>query len=494
MFKSLYSKLAAVLTGLFFLVGLAFVAVIVFSTEMYQQEVNQKLNFNLARQIVDQKILMKDDRVNDEALDEIFHMLMVINPNIEIYLLDPEGRILAFSAPKGKVKLKQVDLAPIKRWLEGDMTMPLLGDDPRLPGRKKVFTTASIPEQGRVEGYLYVILGGETYDSIVQRLKGSYILQMSAWLIFASLLFALVAGLILFAVLTGRLKRLANVMDAFKRGHPSKQIDLSLNEHGPVVDEIDRLGAVFKEMAVRIEDQMEKLKKSDSLRRELVANVSHDLRTPLANLQGYIETLLLKEKNLSGEDRHKYLEIALRQCERLSQLVIELLDLAKLDSLEDHVEYEPFSLGELAQDVIQKFQLAAQEKDIEVDTQIQESLPFVNANIGLIERVLENLFENAIHYTPHGGSVSLECALEKNNICVQVGDTGHGVPEEEIPHIFNRFYQLEKSRKADRGHSGLGLAITKKILELHHRSIMVTSTMGKGTVFTFRLPIYHPAQ
>ena len=119
MFKSLYSKLAAVLTGLFFLVGLSFVAVTIFSTEMYQQEVNQKLNSRLAQQIVAEKLLMKDNRVNEKALEEIFHMLMVINPSIEVYLLDPSGKILAYSAPQGKVKRERVDLNPVRSWIEG---------------------------------------------------------------------------------------------------------------------------------------------------------------------------------------------------------------------------------------------------------------------------------------------------------------------------------------------------------------------------------------
>ena len=202
MLRSLYSKLAVVLAGLFFLLGLSLVGVIVFSAGMYQQEVNQKLNRSLAQQIVGEKLLMEDNRVNQEALEDIFHMLMVINPSIELYLLDSEGTILAYSAPQGKVQRKRVDLGPVKRWLEGDMTIPLLGDDPRERNRRKVFSAARIPEHGKLEGYLYVILGGEIYHTIVQTLKGSFILQLSAWMIFASLLFALAAGLIIFAVLT----------------------------------------------------------------------------------------------------------------------------------------------------------------------------------------------------------------------------------------------------------------------------------------------------
>ena len=492
MFKSLYSKLAAVLAGLFFIVGLSFVAVTVFSTEMYQQEVNQKLNRKLAEQIVSERILLKKHRINEEALAEIFHMLMVINPNIEIYLLDPQGNILAFSAPQGKVKRKRVELGPIKRWLEGDMTIPLVGDDPRTPDRKKSFTVARIPKQGNLEGYLYVILGGEIYDSVVQKLKGSYILQLSAWMITASLLFALIAGLILFAVLTGRLKRLAKAMDAFRKGAITSRIDFPARKDARSADEIDRLGSTFREMAERIEDQIERLRKSDEQRRELIANVSHDLRTPLATLRGYIETVLLKEKSLTGEERRRYLETAITHCERLNKLVGELLELAKLDSYE-MVEREPFNLGELVQDVVQKFQLQAKAKRIDIVTNIQETLPFVNADIALIERVLENLIENALHYTSPGGSIRLALTPEKEDVFVQVRDTGLGIPEEELPYIFNRFYQVDKSRKGNEGHSGLGLAITKRVLELHNRPIDVTSSPGSGTTFAFRLPISNPS-
>lgn len=493
MLRSLYSKLAVVLAGLFFLLGILFVGVTLFSSGMYQQEVNQKLNSKLAQQIVSEKLLMKDNRVNQEALEEIFHMLMVINPSIEIYLLDPTGRILAFSAPQGKVKSRQVDLGPVKRWLAGDMTMPLMGDDPREPNRKKVFTAARIPEHGKLEGYLYVILGGEIYDSVVQKLEGSYILRLSAWMITASLVFAFVTALILFAVFTRRLKRLANVMDAFKVGDRAKLLDLPVKGNGHSTDEVARLGVTFKEMAERIEDQMAELRKSDASRRELIANVSHDLRTPLATLRGYIETLLIKQNRMTEDEQRQYLEVAIKHCERLSKLVSELVELAKLDSYEIRVQREPFNLNELVQDVIQKFQLKANEKQLDIATNVEEELPFADADIGLIERVLENLIENAIHYTPEGGSIRIVLSPDGENILVQISDTGRGIPEEEIPRIFNRFYQLNKTRDGEVGHSGLGLAIARKILHLHGRTIKVTSSLGSGTTFTFQLPAFNPS-
>ena len=493
MVKSLYTKLAITLLVLFCLLGISILIVTQFASDMYQQEVVQKLNRNLARKIVAQKILMEDDRISDKGLKEVFDMLMVVNPNIEVYLLDPAGKILAFSAPPGKVKRDWVDLEPIKKWFEDDIVYPLPGDDPRNPERKKVFSAARIPEQGRLQAYLYIILGGEIFDSIAQKLKGSYIMQLSALWIIASLLFALITGLLLFAYLTRRLKRLATVMDSFDMTQTSARLQSILREDRQQGDEIDRLAFAFKQLVDRIQIQMKNLKQADSLRRELIAHVSHDLRTPLATLQGYIETLFLKNKSLTEEDRRHHIEIAIQHCERINKLVEELFELAKLDSHETKVQYEPFNISELTYDVVQKFHLSAEERHIIIQIEHNEGLPFVNADIAMIERVIENLLNNAVRHTPEGGSIRIAFSSKNGDIAVSVSDTGHGIAEEDLPHIFNRFYQRAKIPESKAGHSGLGLAITKRILELHNKSIVVESTAGTGTTFTFFLPAYHPA-
>ena len=487
--RSLYSKLALVLLGLFFLIGVCFVAISVFSTEKYQQEVNQKLNRELAGLIVAEKIILRDNRINQDALKDIFHMLMVINPSIEIYLLDPEGNILAFSAEPGKVMRKRVDLAPVKELIGGHPALPLLGDDPRDEGGKKVFTAAPITQGTRLEGYLYVILGGETYDTIIHKIQGSYILRLSIRVVAMSLLVALVAGLLIFAFLTRRLRRLATVMDEYKSGMRPEEPDLPLRRQEHPDDEIDRLGATFTQMTERINQQMDKLEKSDALRRELVANVSHDLRTPLATLRGYIETLLMKDKGLSSEERRNYLKIAISHCERLSKLITDLFELAKLDAQDTVVQPESFSVRELVQDVVQKFELTARGKHVNIVTNIGEELPFVYADIALIERVLENLIENAVRYTPEDGSVRIVMDYEDEHIRVRISDTGPGIAGNDLPRIFDRFYQPDKSRKGKDGHCGLGLAITKRILELHGSSIQVQSALNSGTSFTFYLPV-----
>ncbi|MCG6892278.1 MAG: HAMP domain-containing histidine kinase [Desulfobacteraceae bacterium] len=490
MLQSLYSKLAAVLTVLFCLVGVSFVAVTVFSTRMYQQEVHQKLNAGLADQIVASRPLWEEGGVNRQALDEIFHMLMVINPAIEIYLLDLDGTILAFSAPAGKIKRKRVDLVPVRQWLEGSTPLPLLGEDPRDPNGRKVFSAAPVTVDGERKGYLYVILGGQIYDSIVDKIKGSYILQLSAWMILASLLFALVAGLLLFALLTARLRRLTGAVEAFGRGSAEAIDSAGVEIPAGRVDELDRLQRTFTRMARQIREQMQRLETADQTRRELVANVSHDLRTPLATLQGYIETLLLKNDSLDPDRRREYLQIAIEHCHRLSRLVDDLLELAKLESLESPLRLESFPLGELVQDVVQKFRLPAENKQIAITTNVGREIPFVTADIALIERVLENLVENAIHYTSTGGSVSVLLEPMSGEVAVQVSDTGKGMSAEDLDRIFHRFARLEQKMEDEAGHlhTGLGLAIARRILQLHGGTIEVSSTPNRGSTFSFSLP------
>jgi len=486
MLNTLYSKLAAALFGLVCLIGLLFFLLVRYSTEMYQQEVSQKLNTALAQNIVHHEPLLKDKHINEAAVKDIFHMLMVVNPRIEVYLLDQDGRILDYDAPVEKIQRQRVDTKAIKQFVSGDIRYPVLGDDPRDTNKQKIFSAAPVMYNNSLQGYLYIILSGEEVDSITQMLHGSYIARFTLLGVIASLLVALAAGLLIFFLLTGRLRYLSDVIASYTKDSGmagNKRFTLKNKKK----DEIDKLGEQFNIMADRIDEQLQALQRNDSQRRELVANVSHDLRTPLATLHGYLETLLLKDTELSEEERQRYLEIAVSHSHRLNQLVSELFELSKLDSCETLLNVEPFSLGELIQDVIQKFVLMAKEKQISLTTDYGQGLPFAYGDIAMMQRVLENLLENAIRHTPTGGHISVSLAKTSDKILVKVADTGCGIPEDEIPFIFERFYRLEKSRQGGQKNAGLGLAIVKKILELHGSRIRAESKQRKGTIFSFEM-------
>lgn len=493
MFNTLYGKLAAVLFGLFCLIGAVAVLLTLYTTRLYFQEVSQKLNRTLAERMVSEKILLQNGQVNEEVLKDMFHQLMVINPSIEMYLLDAQGTILTFSAPPGKVKRQRIALDPLERFLSGAEDFPILGDDPRDLTRRKVFSAFPIESLGgSIEGYLYIILGGEEFDSVGTMLEESYILRLSLWIAGAILVFALLSGLLCFKLLTRRLNSLASAMEHFQRSEFPAQLEVSSrSDTRPDIvlqgDDIDELEAAFGQMANLIRQQIQQLKQTDHLRRELVANVSHDLRTPVTSLQGYLETMLLKEGALSTQERRRYLEIAAAQSRRLGDLITELFELAKLNSQEMKPHVESFSLGELVQDVVQKFRLVVEQKRVTLQAKFDTDLPCVSADIGLIERVLDNLIENALRYTPEGGRVTVTLSLMSDKIMTQVADTGCGISPEELPHVFDRYYRVGESQQAGDGGAGLGLAITKRILELHGSSIEVRSAIDTGTTFSFSL-------
>ena len=247
-------------------------------------------------------------------------------------------------------------------------------------------------------------------------------------------------------------------------------------------------------MATRIQEQMAEIERTAELRRELIANVSHDLRTPIATLRGYLETLGLKEGALTPEQRDEYLTIAVRQSERLGSLGTELFELTKLDRHEVEPSLERFRVAELVQDNVQRFRLRAEAGGIDLHSRFDRDLPPVYADISLMERALENLIENALRHTDTGGTVTVGLRELEERLEVTVADTGHGISEEDLPHIFDRYYRSSRSPEPHLTGSrhtgaGLGLAITRRIVELHGGELTVASQLGKGTTFAFTLPV-----
>jgi len=485
MFRTLYSRLALTLFILLCLVGVILIQVIGHSSTLYQQEGAQKLNRELAAHIVAEQPLIQDRKINHPALDHLFHQLMVINPSIELYLLDEHGAVLGYSAPAGKVRRTQVALEPVREFLDGNARFPLKGDDPRDSEGRKVFSAARIADHDGLQGYLYIVLGSEQYDHVVQMLGDSYILDSALLVLLVALAAALTAGLVVFALQTRRLRVLGDVMRRYAGADGDGS--LVIRYAGNTSDEIDVLGQQFNAMADKITSQINELMRMDGVRREMVANISHDLRTPLTTMRGYLETLQLKHAELSLDEQQQYLQTALSHSQRLGSMVEELFELARLDSCESVVYSEPFSMCELVQDVTQKFQLRAREKSVQLNVSLDPEAPLVHGDIAMMQRVLENLLENGLRNTPTGGSINIGVDVDSGSVVVRVTDTGCGIPAEDVPRIFERFYQQDRNRSTGNG-AGLGLAIVKRILELHDSVINVSSELERGTTFSFRIP------
>ena len=490
MLRTLYAKLSVALVAIVLAIGVLYAVFALVTTRHYLEAAEQRLNRDLARDLVADRNLVEEGRINEPALKDLFHDYMVVNPSIEIYLLDLEGRILSFSADPGAVKRKYVSLGPLRAFLAGEDDYPLLGDDPRSHDGQKAFSVTEVPNEQSPDGYLYVVLLGERVDSIAALLDTSHIVRYSGFALLVSLGVGALAGLVVLRAMTRRLRRFTAHIDQFRAGdfRASEPFETSAPGDG---DEIAQLGRAYDEMAARIREQIEALERTDALRREMVAHVSHDLRTPLATLHGYIETLKLKDATLSPAERERYLAVALDQSERLRRLVGDLFELAKLDAREQTPECEPVALAELVSDVAQKFRLEAECRGSTIDVGAGEGLPMVEADIALVERVLENLIDNALSHSPDGGAVRIPIGRDGDGVRVTVSDSGPGIAPEHLPRVFDRFYQAGNAHRGN-AHAGLGLAIAKRIVELHGARLEVESTPGHGTAFSFRLPARAP--
>jgi signal transduction histidine kinase len=451
------------------------------SNHMHELEVVQGLSRDLAAHIARDTQLMDADGLKPDAVRNLFSQLMLVNPSVEVYLLDINGRVVGNAAPSGHLRRDQVNLEPIRRFLSG-ARLPIVGDDPRSVDGLKVFSAAPLKVNGQQTGYLYVVLLGEAHDLFDAQDATSVALNIALWSIALVALLCLLAGLTAFAWITRPLRLLTEKVGQFDiNGAPKVEQPVATAPSSQ--DEIAVLDQAFNQMENRLGEQWRALTHQDQERREMVANISHDLRTPLASLHGYLETLSLKDASLSPEDRRRYLGIALDQSRKVGGLAQSLLELVRLEHGFVQPVIEEFSLPDLVQDIFQKFELTAEARGITLSASLPPQVPTVFADLGLIERVLTNLLDNALRHTPVNGDIQVTLAPNGDRVDVTVSDSGPGIDAELREGLFLRAFTIGGARRD----GGLGLRIVHRILQLHGRDIRLVDVAGRGATFTFSL-------
>jgi signal transduction histidine kinase len=482
-FHSFYARLSAIFLLLILGLGATSVIIAFNASGHLFDEVEQLLNRDYAESIAleIQPIVQAGFQTDDIA--EAIHYMMVLNPMVEIYLLDGAGEIKAyFTHPEERIVRREIDVSPLEEFVESNGRKLILGEDPRTPDERKPFSAARL-SMGEEEGFVYVILRGQGYDRSLEELRSSYYLQTGFTTFMIALLLTLIVGFSLFFLVTRRLRFLSLAVRAFERG----ELDYRVEIQGS--DELGSLGRAFNDMAASVESGLEALRRAEEQRKELIANISHDLKSPLTSIRGHLETVLLKGARLTDAKQREYLETALKNVSGFQRLVEELFDLVRLENRQIEPSMEPFSVAELVQDVVLKHQPQAARRGVTLEAVLPDGLPRVEADIGMIERVLTNLIENALRYTGDGGMVKLGLYGENEAVRVTVTDNGAGISPEDLPHIFERFYRADKSRDRTVSGTGLGLAIAQEIINLHGGTITAESTPGEGARFYFNLKI-----
>ena len=245
------------------------------------------------------------------------------------------------------------------------------------------------------------------------------------------------------------------------------------------IDEVGQLAESFNNMARSLDEQ-------EKTRREFIANISHDLRSPLTSIIGFLQAI--KDGTIPHERQERYITIILDECIRLSKLANDLLDISKFQVIDDiEVFKEDFDINELIRNIIIQFEHKAKSKDIALSISFANDKDMVRADYDKIKRVFYNLLDNAFKFTPDGGSIKVETSVKDKKVYVSVKDNGLGIKEEDKNRIFERFYKADSSRGKDKSGSGLGLAIVREFIRAHNEKIMVNSEEGKGSEFIFTL-------
>lgn len=294
---------------------------------------------------------------------------------------------------------------------------------------------------------------------------------------FAILLAVTILLSVIFVVISTRyiVKPISKLTEATKKiAKGNYNIQLQVHRR----DEIGQLANHFSSMTRSLE-QLE------AMRQEFVSNVSHEIQSPLASIQGFSQTLQLE--TITEEKRKHYLSIIEDESRRLSQLSKQLLTLASLDKEEGIVEKDRFDLSQQIKQVLFMTEWSWREKDIAIDMELPSV--FIHADQKLLQQAWTNLITNSIKFSETGGTISINIRSDNEKCYIEISDTGIGISKEDLPHIFQRFYKADKSRIRKEGSSGLGLAITKKIIELHDGKIHVESMLGRGTTFFMELPL-----
>ena len=287
------------------------------------------------------------------------------------------------------------------------------------------------------------------------------------------LLIAIVAVYYTTTTLTRPFMEVNEIVQQYSKGDYNARIPVSDTE------EATQLALSFNAMA-------DQLKDLEATRRSFVANVSHELRSPLTSMRGFLEAM--QDGTIGPEDYGKYIGIVLSETRRMTAMVNDLLDLARIESGKTAIKLEIFDINELIRRTLITFEARIYERRMDVDIKFAQEQCYVEADNAQISQVLRNLIDNAIKYSPEDSKLRIATYALRREVYVSIQDFGQGIPEEDVPHVFDRFYKVEKAHTPSKqSGTGLGLSIVKRIIDQHGQRITLKSTKGKGSTFTFTL-------
>lgn len=425
--------------------------------ETIEQRTKQSLHKDLAVHMRDDNPLMIGTDYNPKALKSIFHTLMLIGPDFDIYFLDSQGNITTHAAPEGTQLSSQIDLAPIQQFLN-EGAYPILGEDPINPESPKVFSVAAIEELGSTVGYLYVVIGSNRHTVITNSQVDTPYIALAGLVLVSILGFAIGAYLLVKRSLLNPIEAVTNKLQ--QQAEQDFRLEPNFTHQVP---ELVPIARSYQLMAKHIQQQFLQLEYQSSHRRQSLLQLSHDLKTPLSSVLGYLETW-----KIQNPQSDPLIDVAYRNGNKLSQQLHSLLDNAKLDNPVPTYQYASIDINVLMGECLETIQSQYLQKNVQIDIEIPDGIKAVGDS-DLLERLLLNLLDNALRHSPSGTVVSMNVGLEADSKRVKV--------------VIHNEIELE----APNGSLGIGTKIAQSILMLHH-SVLETTKAENSFQQSFYLP------
>jgi len=458
-----------------------------------EQESLQRLSHGLAGHIVGHWPEIASPNRDDaerSARGALLSMLMTVNPGVQVYLLDADGRVRHYIGEPGMVRQAQVDLAPVRAFLAG-AALPLRGTDPMGSAVPRIFSAAMFPVRAgdaRPPGYLYVILDSQARDAVAAQVGAERLWRSAALAAAIGLLVTLGLGLFTFRRLSLPLHQLAQRLRGYSQRSAMSE---GAATHAPARaagNEVQAIGEAFDDMKQRIESQAEREQRQVADHREMMASVAHDLRTPLTALHGHLEALAA-EAAPDAARRTAVLQAALAQSRKVSRLSQQLFELAALQSTQQVLHRERFSLDEVVTDAVQKFGLSGASPAVTLQGVPPGRLE-LDGDLQLIERALTNLIDNAVRHAPGSRPVLVSLRRQGMQAEIVVEDGGPGLPG-ELHQRLDQGLSLRDPpiKRSSGGIGGLGLAIAQRVAVLHGGSLRPLPAPQGGTRLCLLLPL-----
>jgi signal transduction histidine kinase len=459
------------ISGLILVLGSFFIILTYMATLHYYQATTQRINKDVAAHIAQFTSPFDSTGLNRTIADSVFYDAMILSPSVEVYFLDTAGRVMYYHAPDSVIRQWQLSLAHIKQYILSGGTQYIKGPDPKEPGKDKIFSAADVVYGNKHLGYIYVILGGNNYQTVSQMLFGNHVTLLAIQVTVVVVVLSVALSLLYLNRIRRKLTKITDVLAAYREGNYKARFDSA------TFDEFSSLTRSFNTMADLLTHNIEQLEMAEKQRKDFLANISHDLRTPLTVIRGYVETLQdgSDHGTLTWEKQEEITGLLHKKIRQMESMIMQLFELSRMESAEFKLAREPFNVAEVMEETANDLCKLAEQRQIRLTSSGTHEMIWINGDIALMERAIQNLAANAIKHTSEGGWVRITLEKRGRDILAAFENNGHALNEALLLWINSDAVNKDPEQKV---RLGLGLAIVKRILQLHGYGLKACNVHG----------------